>query len=61
LGEFVKDKVYFPPLPVNVDDPWVGIAGAVAEVTPDLLCCTWEEIHCRWDICDTTSGSHIDL
>jgi hypothetical protein len=61
LWEVVKNKVYFPPLPVSVDYLHARITGTVTEVMPDLLHCTWEEIHCRRDICSATPGSHIEL
>jgi hypothetical protein len=53
--------VYFPPLPANVDYILAGITGAVAEVVLDMLCCAWEEVRYRKDICCATSGSHMEL
>jgi hypothetical protein len=34
--------------PANVNDLLARITGVVAEVTPDMLCHTWEEIHYRY-------------
>jgi hypothetical protein len=51
LRVFVRDKLYFPPSPANVDDLWVENTGEFAEVTPDIFRHTWEEINCRWQIC----------
>jgi hypothetical protein len=61
LWGFVKDKLYFLPLPADVDDVWARIRGAVAVVMPDMLCCTKEEMHYRRDICHATSRCHIKL
>lgn len=36
LWGFIKDTVYFPPLPTDVDLQ-AGIVDAVAEVMPDML------------------------
>jgi hypothetical protein len=44
-------------LPAHFDELRVRITGAVAEVTPDKLRQTWEEIHHMWDICRATSGN----
>jgi hypothetical protein len=57
LWGFVKDNLYFPPLPANVDDLRVRIIGAVAEVTPAKLRRTWKEIPYRLSICRATSAS----
>jgi hypothetical protein len=60
LWGFVKQKVYFLPLPANVDLQ-AGITGTLAEVMLEMLCCTWEEIHFRWDTCYAASESHTEL
>ena len=57
VWQFVTDK-YFVGLPTNIDDLRTWIAGAVGEVTPDLLRRTWEERYYRWDICGAASRSH---
>jgi hypothetical protein len=42
LWGFVKDKVYFQPLPANVGDLRARITFSVTEVTPNMLHRTWE-------------------
>jgi hypothetical protein len=53
--------VYFPYLPDNIDELRARINGAAAEIIQDKLRHNWEENHYRWDICRTTSASHIEL
>jgi hypothetical protein len=61
LWGFVKDKVYFPYLLANIYDLRARFAGAVAEITPDMLRRTWEDIYYMWDICYATSEGHIEM
>nr|GBN78055.1 Organic cation transporter protein [Araneus ventricosus] len=56
---FVKDKVYVPPLPRNLEDLRTRIGNAVNLVKPDMLKRGWEEIDYRLDIVRMTLGSHF--
>lgn len=44
LGGFVKDYVYFPPLPNNLPDLGHRIEEVIASITLDLLIELWEEL-----------------
>jgi hypothetical protein len=61
LWGFVKDNVYFLLLLASLDDQWASIKGTVAEIAPDKLHHTREEIHYWWGISRATSESHIKL
>jgi hypothetical protein len=41
LWGYIKDKVFVPPLPVNVNDLKQRITTAVASVDEDMLRCVW--------------------
>jgi hypothetical protein len=58
---FVKYNAYFPPFSAKSDYLWARITGPVAEITPEKLHRTWEEIHYRSDICRARSRSHIEM
>src|SRR5215510_12452991 len=60
LWEFVKDRVFVPPLPANVVELRTRITAAVAKVTPEMLRRVWQETDYRWDVCRITNGSHIE-
>ncbi|GBN98293.1 hypothetical protein AVEN_121963-1 [Araneus ventricosus] len=57
---FVKDKVYAPPLPRNLEDLRTRIGNALNLVTPDMLKRVWEEMDYRLDVVRVTRGSHIE-
>ena len=56
----MKDTVYVPPLPVNVDKLQERITAAVNLVTPDMLQRVWPELDYRIDIYRVTKGEHIE-
>ncbi|PNF13977.1 hypothetical protein B7P43_G08668, partial [Cryptotermes secundus] len=60
LWGFVKDRVFVPPLPVNVVELRTRIPASVAEVTPEMLRSMWHETDYRWDVCRITNGSHTE-
>jgi hypothetical protein len=60
LWEFVKDRVFVPPLPANVAELRTRITAAVAEVKPEMLRSVWQNIDYRWDVCRITNGIHIE-
>ncbi|GBN93349.1 hypothetical protein AVEN_107077-1 [Araneus ventricosus] len=54
LWGFVKDKVYVPPLPRNLEDLRTRIGNALNLVTPDMLKRVWEEMDYRLDVVRVT-------
>ena len=60
LWEFVKDTVFVPPLPANLQDLRDRITAAVALVERDMLTRVWNEMDCRIDVCRITKGGHIE-
>lgn len=59
LWGFVKDVVYVPPLPQDLNDLKRRISAAVELITEDMLARVWEEMEYRLDICRVTRGAHI--
>ncbi|GBM21079.1 hypothetical protein AVEN_200767-1 [Araneus ventricosus] len=57
---FVKDKVFVPPLPHNLEDLQTRIGNALKLETPDMLKRVWEEMDCRLDVIRMTLSSHIE-
>ena len=60
LWGYVKDKVYVPPLPANIDDRKDRITATVNTVDRDILRRVWEESLCRLDIVRAAGGGHIE-
>ena len=60
LWGYVKDRVYVPPLPANVDKLQERITSAVNSVTPGILHRVWSELDCRIDVCRVTKGGNIE-
>ena len=60
LGGFVKDAVFVPPLPANLQDLHNRIAAAVAMVDRDMLTRVWNGTDYRIDVCRITKGGHIE-
>jgi hypothetical protein len=58
--EFIKDRVYVPPLPENIAALLTRITAPVAEVTPEMLRRVWQGIDYRWDVCRVTNGNRIE-
>ena len=56
----VEDRVFVPPLPVNLNELEKRITTAVASVDEDMLRSVWTELDYRIDICRVTKGSHIE-
>ena len=54
---FVKDAVFVPPLPANLQ---IFATAAVALVDRDMLTRVWNEMDYRIDICRITKGGHIE-
>ena len=60
LWGYIKDKVYVPPLPTNLEELKIRIKDAVNAVTPDLISNVWEEFDYRIDVCRAAGGGHIE-
>ena len=59
LWGFVKDTVFVPPLPANLEDLRNRITAAVTLVDRDMLTRVWNEMDYRIDVCRITKGGHI--
>ena len=57
---YIKDRVFFPPLPVNLNELKQRITTAVASIGEDMLRSVWTELDYRIAICRVTKGSHIE-
>jgi hypothetical protein len=57
---FVKDIVFVPPLPANLQDLHNRITAAVALVNRDMLTGAWNEMDYRIDVCRITKSGHIE-
>jgi hypothetical protein len=60
LWVFVKDTVFVPPHPANLQDLRYRITAAVAVVDRDMLTRVWNERDYRIDVCRVTKGGHIE-
>ena len=60
LWGFVKDRVFVPPLPLNLDDLKQRIRQAVASVDADMLQRVLDKLDYRMDVCRVTRGAHIE-
>jgi len=57
---FVKDTVFVPPLPANLQDLRNRITAAVALVDRDMLTHVWNKTDYRIDVCRISKGGHIE-
>ena len=60
LWEYIKDRVFVPPLLVSLNELKERITTAVESVDEDMLRSVWTELDHRIDICRVTKGSHIE-
>lgn len=60
LWGYLKDRVFVPPLPRDLEELKTRIREAAATVTEDMLKRVWEEFDYRLDICRVTRGSHTE-
>jgi hypothetical protein len=58
--EFVKDTVFVPPLPANLQDLHNLITAAVARVDRNTLTRVWNEMDYRIDVCRITKGGRTE-
>lgn len=56
LWGYIKDKVYVPPLPTNLEELKIRIKDAVNAVTPDII----SKFDYRIDVCRAAGGGHIE-
>jgi len=59
-GGFVKDTVFVPPLPANLQDLRNHITAAVALFDRDMLTRMWNEMDYHTDVCRITKGGYIE-
>jgi hypothetical protein len=60
LWGYVKDVVYVPPLPNDLQELRQRIIAAVTTINRDMLERVWTEMDYRIDVCRVTRGSHIE-
>lgn len=60
LWGFVKDNVYVPPLPHNLEELKNRIRTAITPVSMDMLTRVWEEFEYRCNIVRVAGGGHIE-
>ena len=60
LWEYVKERVYVPPLPADLDELPNRITAAVKSVTEDTLRRVWDEFSYRVDVVRAAGGGHIE-
>jgi hypothetical protein len=57
---FVKNTVFVPPLPADLQDRRNRITTAVALVDRDMLTRVWNEMDYRIDVCHISKGGDIE-
>jgi hypothetical protein len=60
MYEYLKDTVYRPRLPNDLQELWQRITTAVTTIEEDLLERVWQELDYRLDVCRVTQGAHIE-
>ena len=60
LWGYVKECVYVPPLPADLDEITNRITAAVKSVTEDTLRRIWDEFSYRVDVVHAAGGGHIE-
>jgi hypothetical protein len=56
---YVKERVYVPPLPADLDELTNIITVTVNSVTADTLRCVCDELSYRVDVVRAAGGGHI--
>jgi hypothetical protein len=59
-GGHVKDGVFIPPLPRDLDDLKAWIIAAVNNIDAPMLTRVWQEVEYRIDVCRVTCGAYIE-
>jgi hypothetical protein len=57
---FMKDNVYVPPMPVDLQELRDRIINAIALVHVTFLDKLWVELEYRLDVCHITRGCNIE-
>jgi hypothetical protein len=57
---FVKDNVYIPPMPVDLQELRGRIVNTIALVDVTFLDKLWDKLEYRLDVCRITRGSLIE-
>ncbi|PNF18241.1 hypothetical protein B7P43_G16516 [Cryptotermes secundus] len=60
LWGYVKDHVYVPPLPTNLNDLKNRITTVINSVHRDILIRAWEEYSYRIDVARAAGSGHIE-
>lgn len=60
LWGFVKQQVYVPPLPRDIDELKARITAVVGTIDVKMLERVWQEMDYRLDVCRVTNGAHIE-
>jgi hypothetical protein len=60
LGEYVKDRVFVPPLPRDLADLKAWIIAAVKNINAPMLMRVWQELEYCINVCRVTRGEHIE-
>lgn len=60
LWGYVKDAVYVPPLPMNLNELRNRLTAAVNSVTQDILQRVWDEFSYRLDVVRAAGGGHVE-
>ena len=57
---YVKEHVYVPPLPVDLDEQTNRITAAVKSVTEDTVRRVWDQFSYRVDVVRAAGGGYIE-
>jgi hypothetical protein len=60
LWGYVKEKVFVPPLPLDIDQWKLRITAFIKTIDRNMLGRLWDELDYRIDICWVTNGAHIE-
>ena len=60
LRGYVKERVYVPPLPADLDELTNRITAAVNSVTKGTFRRVWDELSYRVDVVRAAGGGHIE-
>ena len=60
LKGYVKELVFIPPLPANIEEMKQRISAALEIVIKDMLQRVWHELEYQLDRCRVTGGAHIE-
>ena len=60
LWGFVKDTVFVPQVPANLQELCDNITAAVALIDRDMLTRVWNELDYRLNFCRISQGGHTE-